>query len=156
MPSNTAKNIYMAGILATAMAFSSFSFAYSGDEEEGCENCGVVTAVEAVGGGSGMGAAAGALAGGAIGNQAGDAAGSSMIGTVLGAVTGAVGGHYTEKAVRGSNGWKVSVRMDNGNTRIVSMKKQPKVKIGDKVSVEGNEVVSMDSEDEGENEGEQD
>lgn len=113
-----------------------------------CNDCGVITAVQtrATGGGIGLGAAAGALAGGLLGNQAGknDALANTVGGTaatIIGVAGGALSGHYAEKAVSGATEWDVTVRMNNGETRTVTMKSDPNLQSGEKVRIAEGSVV---------------
>jgi outer membrane lipoprotein SlyB len=143
------KKHFLTVLVCSAILFSPLGVLRAEDEheDEDCRDCGVVTAVQPVEkGASGMGAAAGALAGGLLGNQVGktDAASSTVGGTaatLLGVAGGALGGHYAEKTMSGSNGWNVTVKMDNGSSRTVAMQTEPSVQPGQRVRVSGDKVV---------------
>lgn len=102
-----------------------------------CSNCGVVDyirEVEQKGDGTGVGAVGGAVAGGLLGRQVGGGRGRDVM-TVVGAVAGGVAGHQIEKKVRATKSYEVTVRMDDGSTRVVTEQQMPAWRIGDKVKV---------------------
>jgi outer membrane lipoprotein SlyB len=102
-----------------------------------CNTCGVVESVRAVkqkGEGTGLGAVAGGALGGLLGNQIGGGNGRTAM-TVLGAVGGGLAGHETEKQVRATTSYDVTVRMQNGTLRHLSRANPPAV--GEQVVVQG-------------------
>jgi outer membrane lipoprotein SlyB len=102
-----------------------------------CSDCGVIESsreVSTKGEGSGIGAAGGAVVGGLIGNQIGNGRGNTVA-TVLGAVGGAVGGNEVEKRVKASKGYEVTVRMDDGSSRVISETNAPAFRAGDHVRI---------------------
>ena len=102
-----------------------------------CSDCGVIESsreVSSKGEGSGIGAAGGAVVGGLIGNQIGNGRGNTVA-TVLGAVGGAVGGNEIEKRVKASKGYEVTVRMDDGSSRVISEASAPAFRAGDHVRI---------------------
>ena len=103
----------------------------------GCSNCGVIEssrAVTASGEGSGLGAAGGAVVGGLLGNQVGGGSGKT-IATVVGAVGGAVAGNEVEKRVKTSTSYEVTVRMDDGSSRVVHEDYAPVWRTGEQVKI---------------------
>jgi outer membrane lipoprotein SlyB len=70
-------------------------------------------------GSSGAGAVTGGLIGGLLGNQVGSGGGRTAA-TVAGAVGGAVVGNNVENKRNAKQEYQISVRMDNGDYRIVS------------------------------------
>ncbi len=102
-----------------------------------CLDCGVVESVREVevkGEGTGLGAVAGGVLGGVVGHQVGSGRGNTAM-TVLGAAGGAYAGHQIEKKARATKHWDVTVRLDGGGTRTVSMPSQPAWRAGDRVRV---------------------
>lgn len=104
-----------------------------------CDACGVVVSVQRVkvkGKPNYLGAIAGGVAGAALGNQVGKGDGRSVA-TVLGAVGGAVAGREIEKQVRSDVRYDVTVKLDNGGTRIASHASDPGLAVGTKVRFDG-------------------
>jgi outer membrane lipoprotein SlyB len=102
-----------------------------------CNNCGVVASVNAIklqGEGSGLGAVAGGVVGGLLGNQVGGGSGKK-IATVAGAAGGAYAGHQTEKHLKSTVRYDVTVKMDDGSTQTFSYDAQPAFQSGSKVRV---------------------
>ena len=111
-----------------------------------CDDCGVVTNMTAIkqeGEGSGAGAVLGAIAGGFAGNQFGGGHGKEAA-TAAGAIAGGVGGHMAEKKIRESTAYKVTVKMDSGYTRTVTVPAEAanNYSIGSKVRVSGENNIS--------------
>ena len=108
-----------------------------------CANCGTVSAIREVekkGEGTGLGAIGGAVVGGVIGNQFGGGSGKKIL-TVAGAAGGAYAGHQVEKSARSTKVWNVTIRMDDGADRTIALGSAPALAIGDKVRVEGNNII---------------
>ena len=102
-----------------------------------CAECGVIQSVreiDAKGQGSGVGAAGGAVVGGVLGNQVGHGDGRT-IATVIGAVGGAVAGNEIEKRVKTSKSYEITVRFDDGSSRVFTEASAPSWRSGDKVKV---------------------
>jgi outer membrane lipoprotein SlyB len=102
-----------------------------------CAECGVVQRVHEVdskGEGSGIGVIGGAVVGGVLGNQVGQGDGRK-IATVIGAVGGAVAGNEIEKRVKSSKSYEITVRFDDGSTRVITEADAPTWRAGDKVKV---------------------
>jgi outer membrane lipoprotein SlyB len=100
-----------------------------------CAECGViesVRAVEAKGLGSGLGAVGGAVVGGLLGNQMGAGRGQDVM-TVVGAAGGAVAGNEVEKRVKSTRHYEITVRLNDGSSRVISETAQPVWHSGDKV-----------------------
>lgn len=102
-----------------------------------CAECGVVESVREVetqGQASGLGAVGGAVAGGVLGNQVGGGRGKDVM-TVVGAVGGALAGHQIEKKVKSTKSYEITVRFENGSTRVFTESNAPAWRQGDKVKV---------------------
>ena len=111
-----------------------------------CADCGRVSEIVPVkqaGEASGMGAVAGAVLGAVIGHQFGSGRGNSAA-TAGGAVAGGVGGYEAEKAIRSKTVYQVTVAMDNGSTRKLTLATQEGLTVGAKVRVVGNDVELRD------------
>ena len=109
-----------------------------------CSDCGVVESVRAVetkGQGSGLGAVGGAVVGGILGNQVGRGSGRTAA-TVVGAGAGAYAGNEIEKTSRNSVSYQVRVRMSDGSIRTLYERSQPALSVGQKVRVNGSEIVA--------------
>lgn len=102
-----------------------------------CLDCGEVASVREVvtkAQGSGLGAVGGAVVGGALGNQVGDGKGRDLA-TVAGVIGGAVAGNEIEKRSRSTKSYEITVRLDNGSTRVINEPNLPSWKTGDRVKV---------------------
>jgi len=102
-----------------------------------CAECGVVESVreiETKGEGSGIGAVGGAVVGGVIGHQIGDGRGQD-IATVVGAVGGAVAGNEIEKRVKTIKSYEITVRFEDGSSRVIHEASAPSWRTGDRVKV---------------------
>ena len=102
-----------------------------------CEECGVIESVrevEKAGTGTGLGAVGGAVAGGVLGNQIGAGRGKDVM-TVVGAVAGGLAGNQIEKKVRSTKSYEITVRMEDGNTKILNEAAPPAWHSGDRVKV---------------------
>ena len=102
-----------------------------------CADCGVIEstrAVEVAGVGSGLGAVGGAVVGGALGSQVGSGRGRDVA-TVIGAVGGVVAGNEIEKRTKASQRYEVTVRLDDGSSRVVQEANPPTWRAGDRVRV---------------------
>lgn len=100
-----------------------------------CLSCGTVESVREVatqGQGTGLGAVAGGITGAVIGKQFGHGSGKTAM-TILGAAGGAFAGHKIEEKVRSSSRWDVTVRLDDGSYRTVTLEQQPGWRSGDRV-----------------------
>lgn len=84
-------------------------------------------------GGSGVGAVTGGLIGGLLGNQVGSGSGRTAA-TLAGAVGGAVVGNNVENnRAAGKEEYQISVRMDNGDTRIIQQDSVYDLRVGNRV-----------------------
>jgi outer membrane lipoprotein SlyB len=102
-----------------------------------CAECGVIQSVLEVdtkGEGSGVGGVGGAVVGGVLGHQVGNGDGRT-IATVIGAVGGAVAGNEIEKRVKTKKSYEVTVRFDDGSSRVITEATAPAWRSGDKVKV---------------------
>ncbi len=109
-----------------------------------CAECGVVESVrevDAKGQGSGLGAVGGGVLGGLLGNQVGAGRGKDVM-TVAGAVGGAVAGNEVEKRVKATRRYEVTVRLNDGSSRVISEASQPTWHIGDKVKIVNGAIQS--------------
>jgi outer membrane lipoprotein SlyB len=87
-----------------------------------CNECGVIEStrqIEAQGAGTGIGAVGGAVLGGVLGHQVGDGRGKDVA-TAAGAVGGAVAGNEIERRAKGNTSYDVTVRFDNGSSRVIN------------------------------------
>lgn len=108
-----------------------------------CDNCGVVVSVKEIeqeGKGSGLGAIAGGVAGGIIGNQVGQGTGRDLA-TLAGLVGGAFAGNTVEKKIKKTNVYDVTVKLGNGEERVIHYSTAPGVMAGDRIKVEGEKIV---------------
>ena len=96
--------------------------------------------VRVAGKGTGLGAVLGGVAGLVVGNQIGDGNGQT-IAKVAGAAGGAYVGNRVEKRARGTMTYEVTVRMDNGGTRTVTLDHEPGFSNGAAVRVVDNDTI---------------
>jgi outer membrane lipoprotein SlyB len=102
-----------------------------------CAECGVIEAVREIdtkGEGSGLGAVGGAVVGGVLGHQVGGGRGQD-IATVVGAVGGAVAGNEIEKRAKSSKSYEITVRFEDGSSRVINEASAPSWRTGDRVKV---------------------
>ena len=102
-----------------------------------CSECGVVQSVNEVdtkGAGSGAGAVGGAVVGGVLGHQVGSGD-NRKIGAVVGAVAGGLLGNEIEKEVRTTKSFDITVRFDDGSSRVLNEANATSWRVGDKVKV---------------------
>lgn len=110
-----------------------------------CTNCGVIESVREIaakGEGSGLGAAGGAVVGGLLGHQVGGGSGK-QIATVVGAVGGAVAGNEVEKRVKATKSYDITVRLDDGSTRVINEANPPSWRSGDRVRIVDGAIRSI-------------
>ena len=144
------KRILTLGSLALALVLGSVSAPslarYDRYDDDRCGNCGVVRDIDEqhhkdnhVGGG----AVIGAIAGGLLGNTVGKGDGRKAA-TVGGAVAGGAIGHHVEKNHRGTyTGFRFRVEMDDGRTFVTEQGDTYGLRTGDRVAVEGGQVVPL-------------
>jgi outer membrane lipoprotein SlyB len=89
--------------------------------------------------GVGIGAVAGAVIGGVLGNQVGGGTGKTVA-TVAGAAGGAYAGHELEKRQQTPDGYKFTIRMDDGSYRTLMQDTNPDIRVGDRVWVDNGVV----------------
>jgi outer membrane lipoprotein SlyB len=120
-----------------AAAHQSAPRAHSAPVAARCSECGVIQSVreiDAKGEGSGLGAVGGAVAGGVLGHQVGNGDGNT-IATVIGAVGGAVAGNEVEKRVKSTKSFEITVRFEDGSSRVITEANATSWRSGDKVRV---------------------
>jgi outer membrane lipoprotein SlyB len=107
-----------------------------------CQDCGVIASVEPVRqkGDAGMvGTLGGAAAGGLLGNQFGHGKGKTAM-TVVGVLGGALAGREVESQVKAKTVYNVTVNMDDGSQRVVTVDSLNGLGAGSKVRVIGNSL----------------
>ena len=107
-----------------------------------CADCGVIESTREIavkGEGSGIGAVGGAVVGGLIGNQVGSGRGNTAA-TAIGAVGGAMAGNEIEKRVKSGKAYEVTVRLDDGSSRVISAANPPSWRTGDHVKIVGGAI----------------
>ncbi|MBU3724400.1 MAG: glycine zipper 2TM domain-containing protein [Burkholderiaceae bacterium] len=82
----------------------------------------------------GIGVVGGAVVGGIAGSTAGKGKGAD-IGTVLGAIGGMVAGQAIENQANQREGLEITVKYDNGDTRIIVQEADVDVRPGDRVRI---------------------
>ena len=103
-----------------------------------CRDCGTIESVREVAReaeGSGIGAVAGGVLGGVLGNQVGQGRGRDLA-TVVGVIGGAVAGNQVEKAQKRVVQYEVTVRFEDGTSRVFSQDTPSAWRSGDRVKVE--------------------
>ena len=108
-----------------------------------CYSCGTVQSVNVVteaGKASGAGAVTGAVLGGVAGHQMGGGKGKDAM-TVIGVIGGALAGNATEKAIKKTQFYEVTVRMDDGTVQTYTYQTVPPFSSGDAVRVDGGQLM---------------
>lgn len=108
-----------------------------------CDNCGIVISVKEIeqeGKGSGLGVVAGGVAGGLAGNQVGNGTGRDLA-TLAGIVGGAIAGNKVEEKIKKTKAYDVTVQMENGEVHVLRYTTAPGVMAGDKIRIEGEQIV---------------
>jgi outer membrane lipoprotein SlyB len=78
------------------------------------------------------------VAGGALGGVAGSAVGGGTgrdLAIVGGAILGALVGQKVEEGVGKTNGLEITVRLDNGETRVIAQEDDVRLSVGQRVQV---------------------
>jgi len=102
-----------------------------------CADCGQIESVREIitrGEGTGLGVVGGAVVGGAIGNQIGAGRGKDLA-TVAGAVGGAMAGNEIEKRAKSTKSFAVTIRLDDGSSRVINETNPPLWRPGDQVKI---------------------
>ena len=132
------------GTMAVALALGAAAVAPASATT--CSTCGVVQSirhVEQKGEGSGLGMIAGGVVGGVLGHQIGSGRGNTVA-TVAGAAGGAYAGNAIEKKHKAKSYYNVSVKLDNGKSRTLSMNARPTVSEGERVKIlDGNRLALL-------------
>ena len=108
-----------------------------------CADCGQVVGVlmqTKKGKGGALGTIGGGVAGALLGHQVGGGTGKDVA-TIAGAAGGAYAGYKAEEKLRSTKTWSVTVKMDNGEQRVIEFDHEPGVKSGDLVKVSGNTIT---------------
>ena len=110
-----------------------------------CRDCATIESIREIkqdGEGTGLGAIAGGVLGGLLGNQVGGGRGKT-VGAVVGAAGGAYAGHQIEKNVRSNTAYEITVRLDDGATRILKESQPPSFQRGDRVRITNGQLTPM-------------
>jgi len=102
-----------------------------------CAECGVVDSVRTINDAkdtTGIGIVGGAVIGGLLGNQVGGGRGKDAA-TVAGAVGGAVAGNEVEKRAGSTQHYEITVRFEDGSSRVFHESSPPAWQSGDHVKV---------------------
>ena len=109
-----------------------------------CTECGVIESVrevDAKGKATGVGGVGGAVVGGLLGNQIGAGRGKDVM-TVAGAVGGALAGNEIEKRANSTKSYQITVRLDDGTSRVFNEASPPAWHAGDKVRIVDGQIRS--------------
>lgn len=102
-----------------------------------CADCGVIESIQLINEPkttSGIGIVGGAVVGGLLGHQVGGGRGKDVA-TVAGAVGGAVAGNEIEKRAGSTQHYEITVRFEDGSTRVFNQVNAPTWRSGDQVRV---------------------
>lgn len=117
---------------------SSGVYSYGQAQREQIVRAGTITGVRPIVIQNEQSSGAGVLAGGALGGVAGNAIGGGSgraIATVGGAILGAIAGNAAEGRIGRTSGLEVTVRLDNGETRVVAQEADVPLSVGQRVQV---------------------
>lgn len=89
--------------------------------------------------GSGLGAIAGGVVGGVLGNQIGGGRGQTAA-TIAGAIGGALVGNELESRNKTREVYRMRVRLDHGDTVVVTQDSRENIRVGDRVRVENGQA----------------
>jgi len=111
------------------------------DNYSGGHNCGVVKNIETFREKRSCtgGAIVGGIVGGAVGNQVGKGDGRKVA-----TVAGVVGGAIVGKKIAENNDrkdYEITVRMDNGETRVIDQGSIGKIRVGSRVKIKNNRIL---------------
>lgn len=89
------------------------------------------------------GAFLGAVLGGVVGNKFGGGSGRALA-TGVGVISGAVAGkQIATQNQKGNQIYRVLVRLDNGRTQHFDYQQIGDLRVGDRVSIEGNQIMQL-------------
>lgn len=154
MKSKSVKFGMMAALLVTIAALSGCETQppYQGQTTygyRGCQSCGVVQQVQQIyiqqqgTNNSGIGTVIGAVAGGLLGSTIGHGRGNTAAivgGAVVGGVVGNKVGQNNSQPGGTTPAWQIVVRLDNGQYATVTQVPDPRVRPGDYVIINNNQV----------------
>lgn len=115
---------------------SSSVYSYGQAQREQIVRTGTVEAVRSVVIQKDSSSGAGVLAGGALGGVAGSAIGGgrgNILTTIGGGILGAVAGNAVENQVGKTQGLEITVRLDNGETRVIAQAADVAIGVGQRV-----------------------
>ncbi|CAM5783052.1 glycine zipper 2TM domain-containing protein [Castellaniella caeni] len=113
-------------------------YSYGQAQQEQVVRYGTVVSVRPVVIQSDQSSGVGALAGGALGGVAGSAIGGGrgqILTTIGGALLGGLAGNAAENQVNKTQGLEITVRLDNGETRVVAQANDIQLSSGQRVQV---------------------
>ncbi len=109
-----------------------------------CSDCGVIESVRQMvhdGESTGLGAIAGGILGGALASNLGKGNGRTLA-SVAAAIGGGMIGNQIEKSRHQTLSYQVSLRMEDGTTRLIEMHTVPSWRIGDTVRLVNGAILS--------------
>ncbi len=115
---------------------SSSVYSYGQAQREQIVRIGTVEAVRNVTIQKDHSSGAGVLAGGALGGVAGSTVGGgtgNILATIGGGILGAVAGNAVENRVGKTHGLEITVRLDNGETRVIAQEADVAIGVGQRV-----------------------
>jgi outer membrane lipoprotein SlyB len=129
-----------AGVVAgcSTPSASSSVYTYGQAQREQVVRNGTVTAVRPITIQKEGTSGAGMVAGGAVGGVAGSAVGGGTgrtLAIIGGALLGAVAGNAVEEQVGKKDGLEITVRLDNGETRVIAQEADVPISLGQRVQV---------------------
>ncbi|MGY6268477.1 glycine zipper 2TM domain-containing protein [Achromobacter denitrificans] len=117
---------------------SSGVYSYDQAQREQIVRTGTVTGVRPIVIQNDKSSGVGMVAGGALGGVAGNAIGGGTgrtIATVGGVILGALAGNAVENQTGKNSGYEITVRLDNGETRVVAQEADVPISVGQRVQV---------------------
>ena len=117
---------------------SSGVYSYDQAQREQIVRTGTVTGVRPIVIQNDKSSGVGMVAGGALGGVAGNAIGGGTgrtIATVGGVILGALAGNAVENRAQKNSGLEITVRLDNGETRVVAQEADVPISVGQRVQV---------------------
>ena len=145
MKTLTSRSLAVGTLLGVVIALSGCRDALSSMFSK-CDACGTIESItprRVQGDTSGGGAVAGAIIGGVVGHQFGSGRGNDAA-TVAGAVGGAVAGNEVEKRRNQYLVYDVTVRMEKGDVRHITVASRENLNPGDRVEISDGRLVRSD------------
>jgi len=144
MTTSATRPLAISALLGVALALTGCRDAVSSMFSR-CDQCGTIESIAprvVQGEPSGGGAVAGAIIGGVVGHQFGSGNGNDAA-TAVGALGGAVAGHEIEKSRKRYTVYDLTIKMEKGELRHVTVASRENLHPGDRVEIVDGRVLPL-------------